>query len=314
MKRKSFLFGTVGAVGAASLSANAFARNDVWALRCMSPQSGLHWLEGHPLRGTAGLGRERDLAGAATAWEVYRDQAHVVLLRCLADEEGSHWLDGRTLDATVGLAPVTTGIYTGTRWQVVSTTRDTISLRCLGIREGPRWLRGKPSSGELELVETLDPYDGATTWQVVHVDSQRQSPPRPTRGVRVVIVEGTRAWTRTGIVLSPGQLVTVVASGGVSFSAGSPPISPAGDRETCYAAFNGPHGWRLHPYLANDLSCNSLLGRIGEGGRIFEIGSARTFRSAAPGELYLGVNDNFFPDNSGSWTVRITVIGGGNVS
>jgi RHS repeat-associated protein len=61
------------------------------------------------------------------------------------------------------------------------------------------------------------------------------------------------------------------------------------------------------------LACWSLVGRIGADGTPFDVGSAATINASA-GELYLGVNDNFYSDNSGSWTVEITagaLVGGG---
>lgn len=123
-----------------------------------------------------------------------------------------------------------------------------------------------------------------------------------TRSVRV---PGNIAWTPTGINLSARQQVTVTASGGVSFSAGSRPIGPGGTPPSCYVAANGPYGWRTHPYLANGLPCGSLVGRIGEKGKIFEIGSKATIHAATGGQLYLGVNDNAFWDNSGGWNVTV---------
>jgi hypothetical protein len=39
----------------------------------------------------------------------------------------------------------------------------------------------------------------------------------------------------------------------------------------------------------------------------FEVGSKITMTAAAAGEFYLGVNDNFFGDNSGAWSATITV-------
>jgi hypothetical protein len=49
------------------------------------------------------------------------------------------------------------------------------------------------------------------------------------------------------------------------------------------------------------------VGKIGANGTPFEVGSSfvLTVPSAASGELYLGVNDNNYPDNSGSWTSLI---------
>ena len=42
-------------------------------------------------------------------------------------------------------------------------------------------------------------------------------------------------------------------------------------------------------------------------GRIFEVGASSRFYVETSGRLYLGVNDNFFGDNSGSWTAVVSV-------
>lgn len=128
-------------------------------------------------------------------------------------------------------------------------------------------------------------------------------------GAKTVTVPGRQPWTPSGIFVGSGDSVTISAAGGVSFSTGDPPVSPpAGLQQSCRTAFNGPNGWRAHPYVANELSCLSLLGRIGENGSIFYLGAANTFRADTSGQLYFGVNDNIFADNSGNWTVSATTV------
>jgi len=124
---------------------------------------------------------------------------------------------------------------------------------------------------------------------------------------KTVTVPGNQSWTATGIFLNAGAIVQISASGGVSFSQGSKPGSPAGDPPDCLTVANGPHGWRAAPYVANQLPCSSLLGRVGENGFVFYVGAGTTFRAATPGQLYLGVNDNNFGDNSGFWAAEIAV-------
>ena len=126
-----------------------------------------------------------------------------------------------------------------------------------------------------------------------------------------IIVPGNQPWTATGVNLKQGELFSVTASGGVAFSAGSPPEGPGGDPQDCMTLANGPSGWRAQAFVANNLPCYSLLGRIGEEGAIFEIGTGSTLKSRSSGRLYLGVNDNYFPDNSGSWKANISVGPGG---
>ena len=61
------------------------------------------------------------------------------------------------------------------------------------------------------------------------------------------------------------------------------------------------------PYVAPQLRCHSLIGRIGLSGPSFEVGSAGRFQAQLAGRLHLGVNDNYFPDNTGNWVAAISV-------
>lgn len=141
------------------------------------------------------------------------------------------------------------------------------------------------------------------------------APPAPELGpnnasgvpATTVTVPGNQPWTATGVNLVPGEEVSVHASSGVSLGPGGTPDGPDGEPPSCLVVANGPYGWRSRPYLANELPCGSLVGRIGQTGKVFEVGGRATFRATSGGELYLGVNDNFFPDNSGSWTASIQV-------
>jgi len=49
-----------------------------------------------------------------------------------------------------------------------------------------------------------------------------------------------------------------------------------------------------------------LVARFGESAPLF-IGESRTFRTGRAGRLYLGVNDNFFEDNTGQFNVTVDV-------
>jgi hypothetical protein len=146
----------------------------------------------------------------------------------------------------------------------------------------------------------LTPAEAGRSMGDLHGKIEEGSPNRKT-----LAVSGNQPWTASGINVVLGEEVTVIASGGVSLSAGSSPVGPGGMPPSCLVVANGPYGWRAHPYLANELPCGSLVGRIGQGGRVFEIGNEATFRATVGGEFYLGTNDNVFGDNSGSWSVTI---------
>jgi hypothetical protein len=137
-------------------------------------------------------------------------------------------------------------------------------------------------------------------------------PDTPTRNNVTVIVPATQPWTDTGLNVTRGLQITITATGRIC--AGSlvfaPCDSPDGqsrvssDGYTCIGG-SGMGG----RFLAPGLACWSLIGMIvergNEAGSIFEVGSSKTLRAKSSGELYLGVNDNYFGDNSGSWAANI---------
>lgn len=133
-----------------------------------------------------------------------------------------------------------------------------------------------------------------------------------------VIVPAIQPWTDTGIAITAGDRLQISASGKIY--AGSlvfdPYDTPDGqgtvsrDGYTCLPKGSGLGG----QFLVAGVPCWSLVGRIGENGTPFEVGSHSNFVAKTSGELYLGVNDNFFPDNSGNWTADISVTSAGSVA
>jgi hypothetical protein len=123
-------------------------------------------------------------------------------------------------------------------------------------------------------------------------------------GARTVMVAANRPWTATGMILNQGDEVTIAATGIITTNLNGATASPAGTGPDCSAA-----GQVRVPFVAPRLPCQSLLGRVGRSGEVFEVGRSTRLKSPATGELFLGVNDNWFPDNSGSWnaTVAVTV-------
>jgi hypothetical protein len=145
----------------------------------------------------------------------------------------------------------------------------------------------------------------------------RQPPPPstnpPPRGVaggqsRTIQVAASAAWTATGVVLDPGVGVEIEASGTIEAAAPSEgralyhQVPPSGRAE-------------FHSHLPQAfLPALSLLGRIGNG-PVVPVGLGVRMLAAPPygsGELFLGINDDGVGDNSGAWTVRITILGGGS--
>lgn len=111
----------------------------------------------------------------------------------------------------------------------------------------------------------------------------------------------TQTWTPTGISVTTGEGLTIQASGTMNWYTG-----------TCPSCTSDPNGvaWsqcatRAPDVVAPGLNCWSLIGRIG-GGPPFEVGTSLTLTAFASGELELGVNDDYYVDNTGSWVATVT--------
>jgi hypothetical protein len=110
-------------------------------------------------------------------------------------------------------------------------------------------------------------------------------------------------WTDTGISVGRDQPIVVRASGDMNWYTG-------GCNNNCHSSPDGSL-WsqcsaQTPGILAPGLNCWSLIGRVGNG-RPFEVGTSLSFQAPAGGELYLGVNDNNYVDNTGSWVATITL-------
>ncbi|WP_423955593.1 hypothetical protein [Candidatus Binatus sp.] len=129
-----------------------------------------------------------------------------------------------------------------------------------------------------------------------------------------ISIPANQPWTDTGISVTGGQSVSISASGSIYIGALSNPSldyeSPQGNG----VVFANGYGCSVNPrtrfpHIAPGLACWSLIGKIGANGAPFQVGAGVQFSAAASGELYLGVNDNVFGDNRGSWTATVTTIG-----
>jgi hypothetical protein len=112
---------------------------------------------------------------------------------------------------------------------------------------------------------------------------------------RSISVASTLGWNDTGIDLRSGQTVYFEASGNVRWGR---------DRR------DGPEGESDSPNNPNRPIPNrpaaGLIGRVGNGSDFFFIGAEQgPVRVRSSGRLYLGVNDDFLQDNSGSFRVVV---------
>jgi Ca2+-binding EF-hand superfamily protein len=114
---------------------------------------------------------------------------------------------------------------------------------------------------------------------------------------RVVTVDPQLRWTSTRIALSPGDIVSFEATGNIQMNAArTDPATPAGrvDGRTASAA-----------PLSRE-PAGALIARIDNGPAFLVGANQQGYRASNSGILYLGVNDDHLPDNSGSFTVTVT--------
>jgi hypothetical protein len=109
-----------------------------------------------------------------------------------------------------------------------------------------------------------------------------------------VIVRADQVWTDTGLTLRAGELFRLDSTGSINWGGGR---------------VDGPEGEMGSPYNANrplpNRAGGALIGRVGNG-EPFYVGPGQTsFRASTTGRLYLGVNDDYLRDNSGSFRVLI---------
>ena len=111
-------------------------------------------------------------------------------------------------------------------------------------------------------------------------------------------VNANQDWTPTGITVTKGQVLTINASGQIQLSPNA--------NDT--AGVDGASGGRLAPRAALPrIPAGALIGRIGN--TPFAIGSRTTVTAPTSGQLFLGINDDGFSDNQGSFQVTVNVRG-----
>jgi hypothetical protein len=132
------------------------------------------------------------------------------------------------------------------------------------------------------------------------------SPPAGTTGVAVraqrrgnaYAIAGNQPWVDTGIQVKARDQVTFRVTGGVATVGNSPLVGP-----------QGKTGALSDKYPMPTMQNGALIGRIGTG-QPFPIGSQQTpIQMPSDGTLQLGINDDYFGDNSGAFTVTIMVNG-----
>jgi hypothetical protein len=112
---------------------------------------------------------------------------------------------------------------------------------------------------------------------------------------RSLSVDSWNAWSDSGVDVRPGQMVYFTATGRVRWGPNRQD-TPSGER-------NSPRN-DARPIPGRPAA--GLIGRIGETSDYFFIGDDEgPVRMRAGGRLYLGVNDDFLKDNTGSFRVTV---------
>jgi hypothetical protein len=108
-----------------------------------------------------------------------------------------------------------------------------------------------------------------------------------------------RGWQSVGLILHPGEVLTIKAQGRWLYS---PDVG-----------YHGPQGSSVeypapvyYPFPNKIGGC--LIGRIGEQGRPFFVGRGTTVGTETLGPLYLRINDDILTDNDGYVTIKVTVV------
>jgi hypothetical protein len=128
--------------------------------------------------------------------------------------------------------------------------------------------------------------------------------PAPSRPLHQEIsVPADRAWTDTGIDLREGDALHLSAQGTIHYTS-SKTCGPTG----------GGLSWRelLRPLPVSDAGRGALIALVGEVSlaRPFNVGERGEFVVERNGRLFLGINDDQFEDNQGSFKAQIEIVPG----
>jgi Ca2+-binding EF-hand superfamily protein len=116
-----------------------------------------------------------------------------------------------------------------------------------------------------------------------------------TTALRTVVVDSVDRWTDTGIFVRAGEQLTFEATGTIQLSGDRADVAdPAGARSGRMAP-SAPVSGR---------PAGALIARVGNSDAL-ALGPRLTLRVPHDGRLYLGVNDDHLPDNSGEFRVTI---------
>jgi hypothetical protein len=122
-----------------------------------------------------------------------------------------------------------------------------------------------------------------------------------------IAVDAQQPWAAQGVAVKKGQTIKVSATGRINYFNGEPQTEATPDGSVSDENHCGGPG-----------PCGALIGRIGEAGAPFFVGSEYKAKARATGTFQLGINDfdddpdGIFDNNSGSFSARVKVEGKGS--
>ena len=170
------------------------------------------------------------------------------------------------------------------------------------------------SDGELYLqinARSLAGAKGSYTARIAQLTTAATSPgtggttpaPQPDRRTlrHDIQVPSEKAWTDTGVDLLAGDTLRITAEGTINYTTSKTCGPDGGKREW---------GDLLKALPVNDVGRGALVGLIGESGtaKAFLVGAKFEGTVAANGRLFLGINDDNYDTNKGSFKVKIEIV------
>lgn len=115
--------------------------------------------------------------------------------------------------------------------------------------------------------------------------------------VKVLADSTANGWTNSGWVVKKGQRIRIVGDGTVSLGKGNK-STPSG-----ISSLDDPQK------LLRNVPTGALVAVIGDDNNDFiYVGAQREFTATRDGALFLGINEGYLEDNSGSFNVKVEII------
>jgi hypothetical protein len=172
---------------------------------------------------------------------------------------------------------------------------DPLGDDALGNKATLRWTFQEPGTYVVRLT-VVDP-EGLTVSdsKIITVQGSRGTTEPPSANTRAVSVpatfsSGRNLWFDTNFDVAAGSVLSITAKGRWTLGTGA---------RTCDA-----NGLQNFPDY-NGFLYGTLLGRIGDNGKVFDVGSDYRNETISSGRLYLSNNDSNTEDNSGELEVTI---------